>query len=165
MPNAKVLESKQAIVEKLSETLAHSAAGVFVDYRGINVADDTALRADLRAAGIDYTVIKNTLTLRAAEKAGLDDLESVLKGPTAMAVHSDDAIVCAKKIVTFAKKNPKFVVKAGFADGKTISADDVKTLAALSSKEGLYAQVLGTMLAPVTSLAIVLNQICEKKSV
>lgn len=175
MPNAKVLESKQAIVEQLSEKMANAASGVFVDYRGINVADDTALRAELRAAGIEYTVIKNTLTLRAAEKAGINGLESILKGPTAMAIHPTDAVLCAKKISDYAKKNPKFVVKAGFVDGKYLNPDGVKALASLPPKEVLMSQVLGTMLAPVSGLATVLNatiqglaialdQIREKKS-
>ena len=175
MPNAKVLESKQAIVEKLAKTLTESASGVLVDYRGINVADDTALRADLRAAGVEYSVVKNTLTLRAAEKAGLTGLEEALNGPTAMAVHPTDAVLCAKKIADYAKKHPNFVIKAGFVDGKALTPDEVKQLASLPSREVLLAQVLGTMLAPVSGLAtvlnatiqglaIALNQIAEKKS-
>lgn len=175
MPNAKVLENKQAIVAALAEKMSSSASGVLVDYKGINVADDTALRAQLRAAGVEYTVVKNTLTLRAAKQIGLDGLEDVLNGTTAMAVHPTDAVLCAKMISDYAKKNPKFVVKAGFVDGKVLSADGVKALASLPPKEVLLAQVLGTMLAPVSGLAtvlnaniqglaIALNQIAEKKS-
>ena len=175
MPNAKTLEKKQAAVEELSRKIKNSASGVLVDYRGINVADDTVLRAELRAAGIEYTVIKNTLTLRAAEMAGIDGLEEVLKGTTALAVHPTDAVLCAKKMTDYAKKNAKFVVKAGFVDGKVLTAEEVKKLASLPPREVLIAQVLGTMLAPVSGLAsvlnatiqglaIALNQIAQKKS-
>ncbi len=175
MPNAKTLQNKQAIVNELANKMTNSASGVLLDYKGINVANDTALRAELRTAGVEYTVIKNTLALLAARKAGLDDLEPVLKGTTALAVHPTDAVLCAKKMTDYAKKNPKFVVKAGFVDGQVITADGVKKLASLPPREVLIAQVLGTMLAPVSGLAsvlnatiqglaIALNQIAEKKS-
>ncbi len=164
MPNAKVLEEKKAIVAELAQKLKGAAAGVLVDYKGISVAEDTALRADLRKSEIDYAVVKNTLTLLAAKDAGLDALEPILNGTTALAVSMTDPIAPAKHISDFAKKMPKyFEIKGGFMDGKVISVDEVKALAAIPPIPVLRAQVLGTMLAPVSGLAFVLSQIAEQK--
>jgi large subunit ribosomal protein L10 len=159
MPNAKVLSEKQAIVEALSEKLKNASSGVLVDYKGITVAEDTALRTELRKNGIDYSVVKNTLTLFAAKNVGFDALSPVLSGTTALAVSMDDPVAPARVISKFCEKmqGKKFFMKAGFVDGRVISVDEVKALASLPAKEVLQAQVLGTMIAPVTGLANVLN--------
>jgi len=159
MPNAKILSEKQAIVATLTEKLKSSTAGVLVDYKGISVAEDTALRTEMRKNGVDYAVVKNTLTRFAAKNAGLDELVSVLDGTTALAVSAQDPVAAARVISAFSKKmnGQKFIVKAGFLEGKVISADKVKYLADLPSKEVLVATVLGTMMAPITGLATVLN--------
>lgn len=158
MPNAKVLSEKQAIVENLAEKLKNSCAGVLVDYSGTDVATDTQLRREMRAAGVEYTVVKNTLTRFAAQKVGLEDLSPYLNGPTALAVSATDPVAAAKLICDYAaKKDSKIKIKVGFVDGKTISENEVKALSELPSKEVLVAQVLGTMVAPITGLATVLN--------
>ena len=163
MPNAKVLSEKQAIVESLSEKLQKSVAGVLVDYKGITVAQDTALRAELRKNNVDYSVVKNTLVRFAIDKAGMKELDGVLNGTTAMAVSSDDPVAPARVINDFAKKlEGKFEIKGGFMDGKVITVDEIKTLAAIPPLPILRAQVLGTMLAPISGLACVLKQIAEK---
>ena len=163
MPNAKVLSEKQAIVAGLTETLNNATAGVLVDYKGITVAEDTALRAELRAAGVEYSVVKNTLLRFAANNAGLSELDGVLNGTTSMAVSSGDPIAPMRIVTNYAKKlGDRFNIKAGFMDGKVLPLADVAALAELPSKEALLGQVLGTMLAPITSLAIVLKAIAEK---
>lgn len=157
MPSNKVLEQKKALVSDLAEKLKNSCAGVFVNYKGINVADDTKLRKELREAGIEYAVIKNTMLLRASEQAGLDGLDSILKGTTAVAISKDDYASAARILSDFSKDNKSFKAKAGFIDGRVISQAEVDELAKLPNKEVLIAQVLGTMNAPIAGLATVLN--------
>ena len=157
MPNAKVLSEKQAIVAELTEKLKTASSGVLVDYKGITVAQDTALRAECRKNELDYAVVKNTLVRFAINNVGLEEMDSVLNGTTSLALSHGDPIAPMRVINKFAKQfnGEKFTIKAGFMDGKA--------LAELPSKEVLQAQVLGTMLAPITSLAIVIKAICEQK--
>ena len=165
MPNAKVLSEKQAIVADLTEKLKTASSGVLVDYKGITVAQDTALRAECRKNELDYAVVKNTLVRFAINNVGLNEMDDVLNGTTSMALSHGDPIAPMRVINKFAKQfnGEKFVIKAGFMDGKVLSLDEIKALAELPSKEVLQAQVLGTMLAPITSLAIVIKAICEQK--
>ena len=167
MPNAKVLSEKQAIVEALTERLQGASAGIVIDYKGITVAEDTQLRANMRKEEVEYSVVKNTLLRFAAKNVGLDDLDSVLNGTTSLATTSADPIAPFRIVKEFTSKLPKdsnkFVVKAAFMDGKMLSDSEVTEIAALPSKDALYGKVLGTMLAPITSLAVVLGQILEQK--
>ncbi len=157
MPNDKVLSEKQAIVADLTEKLKY-AGGVLVDYSGITVAQDTEMRRALRAANVDYSVVKNTLTRFAAKNVGFDDLDPILNGTTALAVCAEDPVASAKILSEYAgKKDAKIKIKAGFVNGKLISPAEVDALAKLPSKEVLVAQVLGTMIAPITGFATVLN--------
>ena len=165
MPNAKVLEAKKAVVAELTEKLQNAASGVLVDYKGITVAEDTALRNELRKNEVEYAVVKNTLTRFAVEGAGLSELSESLNGTTSLAISHNDPIAPMRVINKFAKQfnGSKFAIKAGFMDGKVLSLEEINALAELPSKEVLQAQVLGTMLAPITSLAIVVKAICEQK--
>lgn len=158
MPNAKVLSEKQAIVAELTEKLQNSAGGVLVDYRGVTVAEDTALRAEMRKNGVDYAVVKNTLTRFAVKNVGLDKLESVLEGTTSLAI-SADPVAAAKVVAEFSKKmnGQKFLIKAGFVDGKVIDVEGVKALAELPSKEVLLSMLLSAMQGPVRGLAVSLD--------
>ena len=163
MPNAKVLSEKQAIVESLSEKLKGAAAGVIVDYKGITVAEDTALRKECRENEVEYTVIKNTMLRRAFNNVGLDALDDQLNGTTSLAI-ANDPVAPARVIAGFAKKlDGRFEIKGGFMDGKVIDMATVNSLAAIPPLPTLQAQVLGTMLAPITGLAVVLKQIAEKQ--
>ena len=163
MPNAKVLSEKQAIVAALTEQIKGAASGVLVDYKGITVAEDTALRVELRKNDVQYGVVKNTLARFAMNNVGLNDLDDVLNGTTSLATCASDPIAPMRVINKFAKQlNDKFVIKGGFMDGKVLSLEEITALAELPSKEVLQAQALGMMLAPITSLAIVLKAIAEK---
>ena len=164
MPNAKVLSEKQAIVAALTEQLKNASSGVLVDYKGITVAEDTALRTELRQNEVQYGVVKNTLVRFALNNVGLEGLDDVLNGTTSLALSHCDPIAPMRVINKFAKQfnGEKFTIKAGFMDGKVLSLDEIKALAELPSKEVLQAQALGMMLAPITSLAIVLKAIAEK---
>ena len=164
MPNAKVLSEKQAIVAALSEKLKGAVAGVLVDYSGITVAEDTEMRRKLREANVDYSVVKNTLVRFALDGAGLNELDGVLNGTTSLAVSAEDPIAPARVLCEYADKlQNHFEVKGGFMDGKVMSVDEIKALAKIPPMPVLRAQVLGTMLAPITSLAVVLKAIAEKQ--
>ena len=170
MPSGKVLAEKQSTVQALTERLNGATAGVIVDYKGITVEADTALRRQLRKAGVEYSVVKNTLLSRAAENCGLDGLKEHLNGTTALAT-SSDPVAAAKVLSEYSgKSNGAFSVKAGFVD-----KDGVDALAKLPSKEVLIAQVLGGFNAPITGfvnvlngnirgLVVALNAIAEKKN-
>ncbi len=164
MPNANVLAQKQAIVKELAEKMQKASAGVFVDYKGITVEADTKLRAELRKAGVEYSVVKNTLTRFAINEIGFSELDPILNGTTALAIGMNDPIVPAKLIADFAKKNEKvFKIKAGFIEGKVVDADTIKSIGELPSKEVLVATVLGTLNAPIAALARAINAIAEKQ--
>lgn len=160
MPSEKVLEAKKAQVAELIEVLNGATTGVLVDYRGLTVEEDTKLRNDLRAAGVKYFVVKNTLLRLAANQTGLEDLDSILHGPTALAV-SDDAVAPAKVLADFAKENETLEIKSGFMDGKVLSLDEIKTLAKTPSKETLIAKIMGSLNSPISGLARLLSTIAE----
>jgi len=163
VPNAKVLEQKKAIVADLAEKMRTASSGVLVDYKGINVEDDTKLRAEMRKNNVEYTVIKNNLIRFAAKEVGFDALDEVLHGTTAIAISMDDVIAPAKIIADYAKKDEKiFNIKAGFVEGRVLNEAEVKQLAATPSREVLLAKMLGSLKGPITSLAIALNAIIEK---
>lgn len=163
MPNAKVLESKKAVVAALTGKMKEATSVVFVDYKGINVAQDTELRKQFREAGVEYSVVKNTLTNFAAKDAGYDFAE-VLNGTTAMASTTGDPIAPARIVCEFAKKNKNTLsIKGGIVEGSVLTAEQLNGFGELPSKNALVASVLGTFLAPISSLAFVLDQIREQK--
>ena len=164
MPNAKVLESKKAVVEALTGKIQESTAVVFVDYKGISVAQDTELRKQFRDAGVEYTVVKNTLTNFATKNCGYD-FSKVLNGTTAMASTTGDPIAPARIAVEFAKKNKlkTLAIKGGVVEGSVLTAQQLNGFGELPSKNALVASVLGTFLAPISSLAFVLDQIRIQK--
>lgn len=163
MPNAKVLENKKAVVEALTGKIQEATSVVFVDYKGITVAQDTELRKQFRDAGVEYSVVKNTLTNFAAKNAGYD-FSKILNGTTAMASTTGDPIAPARIVCEFAKKNKNVLsIKGGSVEGSVLTADQLNGFGELPSKGALVAQVLGTFLAPISSLACVLDQIREQK--
>ena len=162
MASEKVLESKKAVVAGLVERLQAAQAGVIADYRGLTVAQDTELRAKLREAGVEYTIVKNTLLNFAAKEVGLEELEPVLHGPTALATSSTDLVASAKVLVDFAKSNEQLEIKGGFVEGKVISVDEVKVYASIPSKEVLISKMMGSLQAPVGNLVRALDAIAKK---
>ena len=162
MPNAKVLEAKQAAVAALSAKITDSVAGVLVDYSGITVADDTVLRKELREAGVDYSVAKNTIIGRAIEGTDLEEMKSVLEGTTAIAISKDDHVAAARILKKFADDHENFKIKAGYLDGKVISLEMVDSLAKLPSRDVLLATVLGAFQAPMAAFARAVQAIVDK---
>lgn len=161
MPSANVLEQKKQVVAELVETLKAAQAGVLVDYRGITVEQDTALRSKLREAGVEYKVVKNTLTRFAANEVGLSELDEQLNGPTALAISTTDPVAPAKVLSDFAKEVETIEIKAGFLDGKVISIDEVKTLANTPSREVLIAKIMGSLNAPISKLVRTLQALVD----
>jgi len=157
LPSQKILEGKKEEVKKLSSKIRSAKSIVFVNYRGLTVEQDTELRRSLRDAGVEYSVVKNTLTRFAAKENSLSELEKYLMGPTSMAIHNEDPVAPAKVLFEYAKKYANFVLKAGVVEGRVIDADEVKALALLPSKEQLIARVLAGFNAPITGLVNVLN--------
>lgn len=176
MPSEKVLEQKKAKVTELVEKMQNSVAGVLVNYKGINVEDDTKLRKELREANIEYFVVKNSLLRFASEQVGFSDLTQHLEGTTAIGISNDDPVAAARILAKYAKDaNGEFSIKAGYVDGRVIDADEVNALAKLPSKEVLVAQALAGFNAPISGfvnvlngnirgLVIALNQIAEQQS-
>ena len=163
MPSNIILQEKKAQLDSLVEKLKTATAGVLVSYKGITVEQDTAMRAELRKAGVEYKVLKNTMTSRACDAVGYGDMKPYLEGMTALAISQDDPIAPAKILKDYADKIETFEIKAGFMNGQVLTDQQMEEISALPSKDALYAKVLGTMLAPITSLAVCLGQILEQK--
>ena len=163
MPNAKVLESKKAVVEQLTGKIQEATSVVFVDYKGITVAQDNELRKQFREADVEYSVVKNTLTRFATKNVGYD-FDEVLNGTTAMAITTGDPIAPARIVCEFAKKNKlPLAIKGGVVEGSVLTAAELNGFGELPSKNALVASVLGTFLAPISSLAFVLDQVRIQK--
>ena len=160
---SKVIEAKQAVVEEISSKLKSAVSVVVVDYRGLNVSQVTELRKQLREAGIDFKVYKNSMSRRAAEAAGLEGLNEHLVGPNAIAFSTDDVVAPAKILNDFAKKNDKLEIKAGVVEGLVTSAEDIKALAELPSREGLLSMLLSVLQAPMRNFALATKAVAEQK--
>lgn len=164
MASEKIIAQKQAVVAELKEKIQNAVTGVFVDYSGINVADDTKLRAALRENGVEYAVVKNTLTRFAVKEAGLDELSDVLNGTTALALSKDDIIAPAKVLHNFSKDHEFFTIKGGFVEGKVVSVAEIEKLATMPSKEGLLCMLLYALNGNVSGLARALQAVVDQKS-
>ena len=162
MPSEKVLEQKKAVVAALTEQIKASCIGVIVDYKGISVADDTALRKELREAGVQYFVVKNSILKRAVEGTDLGDIASVCEGTTAIALANEDYTAAARILCKFADSHDNFTVKSGFLDGKVVSVETITELAKLPSREVLLATVLSAFQAPIAAFARAVQAIVDK---
>lgn len=157
LPKENTLNQKREVVEGISGRIKAAKALVFADYRGLTVEQDTELRSALRKAGVDYKVVKNTLTRLAANENGLEGLDTYLNGPTAMASSDTDPVAPAKVLSEYAKKYDKLELKVGVVEGKIIDPSGIKALAELPPREVLIARVLGGFNAPLSGLVTVLN--------
>ena len=160
---SKAIENKQSQVQEITEKFQSAASVVVVDYRGLNVTQVTELRKQLREAGVEFKVYKNTLTRRAAEAAGVEGINEVLTGPNAVAFSTEDVIAPAIIINEFAKKNEALEIKAGIIEGTIASVEDVKALAELPSRDGLLSMLLSVLQAPVRNFALATKAVAEQK--
>ena len=163
MPNSKVLAKKQSEVEVYKEKFEKSKLVILADYRGINVSDVTKIRSDLRKSNTEYKVAKNSILQFAAKNANLEELTSLLEGPTAIAFSYEDYVEPAKVIYDYAKTSEFYKIKGGVMDGKVISVEEIERLAKLPSREMLLTQLATALLANIRNLAVVINQVKEKQ--
>ena len=159
---SKAIETKSVVVEEITAKFQSAASVVVVDYRGLNVAQVTELRKQLREENCELVVYKNTMVQRASEQLGYHDLLESLKGPNAVAV-SADAVAPARVLCKFAKKHEKLVVKAGIVDGKVVDSNELKALSTLPNKEGMIAMLLGCLQSPIRSFAATVKAIADKE--
>lgn len=163
MSNSKIVEIKQQKVDAIAEQLKNSVSTIIVDYRGLSVAQVTELRQQLREAGLEYKVYKNTLVRRAAEAAGIEGLEEFLTGPNAIAFSNEEVVAPAKILADFAKQNEALEIKAGVIEGSVVSAEQVNTIGSLPSKDGLVSMLLSVLQAPVRNFAYAVKAVGEQK--
>ncbi len=160
---SKAIETKKVQVEEIADKFKAAASVVVVDYRGLTVGQATELRKQLREAGVEFKVYKNTLSRRAAEIAGVEGINEYLTGPNAIAFSNEDVVAPAKVINEFAKKNEALEIKAGIIEGNVSSVEDVKALAELPSREGLLSMLLSVLQAPVRNFALATKAVAEQK--
>lgn len=158
-----VMETKKQVVEEITEKFRNSQSTVLVNYRGLDVAEVTELRKQLRDAGVDYKVYKNTLARRAAEAAGLSELTETLVGPTAIAFSDEDVVAPARILNDFAKDHEALEIKGGVIEGEIASLDDIKELASLPNYEGMVSMLLSVLQAPIRNFAYVTKAVAEQK--
>ncbi|CDO05204.1 Vegetative protein 300 [Oceanobacillus picturae] len=158
-----IIEQKKQVVDEITEKFRASQTSVVVDYRGLDVAEVTELRKQLREAGIDFKVYKNSMARRAVEAAELNDLSDVLVGPTALAFSNDDVVAPARILNDFAKKHEALEIKGGVIEGKVATLDQIKELADLPNYEGMVSMLLSVLTAPVRNFAYAAKAIAEQK--
>ncbi|MCQ6276459.1 50S ribosomal protein L10 [Bacillus sp. V3B] len=158
-----IIEQKKQIVVEIADKLKDSKSTVVVDYRGLNVAELTELRKQLREAGIEFKVYKNSMARRAADAVELSGLNDSLTGPNAIAFGNEDVVAPAKIINEFAKKHEALEIKAGVIEGNLATAEDIKALAELPSRDGLLSMLLSVLQAPIRNLALATKAVAEQK--
>jgi large subunit ribosomal protein L10 len=158
------LESKKAIVAGIREKLEKAQSVILVDYRGITVEEDTALRAAFRKEEVEYAVLKNTMVELAAKEAGIEGLDDYLKGPTAVAFGYQDPVAPARIAADFMKKSKKAAFKCGVVDKKFLDQQGVTALSELPSKEVLIAKIMGSLNAPITNFVYAIEAIRKQKA-
>jgi len=163
LANANIIQAKQESVAVIAAKLAESSSTVVADYRGLNVSQVTELRKQLREAGIEFQVLKNSLVRRATEGTNYEELNQILTGPTAIAFSKDDAIAPAKILNDFAKKNEALKLKGGVVEGKVVSMEEIKALAELPSRDGLLSMLLSVLQAPMRNFALAVKAVGEKQ--
>ncbi|MCX7572289.1 50S ribosomal protein L10 [Tumebacillus sp. DT12] len=158
-----IREEKVTLVNEIAEKLQNSKSTIITDYRGLTVAEVTELRAKLREAGVEFKVLKNTMTRRAADQVNLSEVNEFLTGPSAIAFSYDDVVAPAKILNDFAKAHKALELKAGIVEGKIIGQAEVTALAELPNREGLLSMLLSVLQAPMRNLAYAVSQIAEKQ--
>ena len=163
MASEKILNQKKEEVSNLANKMKEAKIILLTDYRGINVADVTGLRAELRKSNSEYRVVKNNITKRALAEVGIEGLDNLLEGPTAVIMNNEDYLETAKAIYNYSKENDFYKIKGGVIDGKVMSAEEIITLAKLPSRETLLSMLAGALLGNISKLAVALDQVKIQK--
>ena len=162
MPSVKILEQKKKAVRELRDQLKDAKSMVFADYMGLNVAQDTEMRSEFRKEGLQYRVIKNTITTRVFDELGLEELKPILVGPTAVAYSAEDPILAPRLVAKYRDQYKKFTIKGGVMDGEIISLELIDELSQIPALPVLHGRLVSTMMFPISSLAITLNLLAQK---
>ena len=160
---SRIIEHKKQIVSDIAEKLQNSKSTILVDYRGLDVDAVESLRAQLREAGVEFKVYKNTMTRRATAEAELTELDETLQGPTALAFSADDAVAPAKIINNFAKENNNLEIKGGVVEGSVASLEQIKDLAELPDQDGLVSMLLSVLQAPMRNFALATKAVADQQ--
>ncbi len=158
-----VIDQKKQVVDEITEKLRNSLTTIVVDYRGLDVSEVTELRKQLREAGVDFKVYKNTMIRRATAETELTELDEHLVGPTAVAFSPEDVIAPAKVLYNFAKDHKDLEIKTGVIEGKVATVDQINALAELPSREGLLSMLLSVLQAPVRNFALAVKAVADQK--
>lgn len=161
---SKAIERKQELVNQIAEEIKASSSVVIADYRGLNVAEVTELRNNMRNEGLTFKVYKNSLVRRAMEQAGIEGLDGVLTGPNAFAFSTDDAVAPARVLNDFAKEHENLELKAGVIEGKVADQAEIKAIASLPSREGLLSMLLSVLTAPMRNTALAVKAVADQKA-
>ena len=163
MKNEAIIAKKAQLVTEVAEQFKNASSVVVVDYLGITVEEATNLRAELRKAGVQFAVVKNSILSRAAKEAGLEGMDDIFKGPSAVAFSNEDVVAPAKILADFAKKVEALEIKAGVVEGKVSSKEEIEALAKLPSREGLLSMLLSVLQAPVRNTALAIKAVADQK--
>lgn len=163
MANQKIIEQKEKEVKELADKLKEAKMVLLTDYRGINVADVTELRSELRKSDSEYKVIKNNIIRRALAENGIEGLDDLLEGPTAVIMNNEDYLEAAKAIYNYSKDNDFYKIKGGVIEGKVMTAEEIITLAKLPSRETLLSMLAGALLGNISKLAVALGEVQKQK--
>ncbi len=161
---SKAIEKKQELVNQIAEEIKESSSIIIADYRGLNVAQVTELRDNMRNEGLTFKVYKNSLVRRAMKQAGIEGLDEVLTGPNAIAFSKEDVVAPARVLNDFAKDNENLELKAGVIEGKVSSLEEVKAIASLPSRDGLLSMLLSVLTAPMRNTALAIKAVADQKS-
>lgn len=161
--SAQAIEAKKVVVSEIAEKFQGAQSAVVVEYRGLSVAEVTELRRALRAENVEFKVYKNKMVQRATESLGYGEINSQLVGPNAIAFGTNDAVAPARILANFAKKHDLLVIKAGIVEGKVLGQDEMKEIAKLPNREGMYSMFLGCLQAPISKFARVVKAVSDAK--
>ena len=158
-----IIAKKAQQVAEVAEQFKNASSVVVVDYLGITVEEATNLRSELRKAGVQFAVVKNSILSRAAKEAGLEGMDDIFKGPSAVAFSNDDVVAPAKILADFAKKVEALEIKAGVVEVKVSSKEEIEALAKLPNREGLLSMLLSVLQAPVRNTALAFKAVADQK--
>lgn len=161
--SAQAIEAKKVVVSEIAEKFQNAQSAVVVEYRGLSVAEVTELRRALRAENVEFKVYKNKMVQRATESLGYGEINSQLVGPNAIAFGTNDAVAPARILADFSKKNDLLVIKAGIVEGKVLGQDEMKEIAKLPNREGMYSMLLGCLQAPISKFARVVKAVSDAR--
>ena len=164
MPSEKILSEKQAFVAALREKMLGAVAGVVVEYKGISVAEDTKLRAELREAGVEYSVVKNTMLRLAVKDSDIEGMSEALTGSTAIAISKEDPIAAARILNKFAEGSKKgFALKGGYMESKVLSTEELSSIAKLPDHKGMLSMFAGALTSTLSGLAVAMQAYVDKQ--